>query len=127
MAGVLDKITKTLDPQFQNGLINKAVCGMLLELPHILTIAVLVWLYSEQWIGIIILGWVLPDFCIFFHMFVYPAAVFKKGIELRLMGYKKKKISHILTFVVAFFLLFTEHNAIAFAGLLHIMFDMVGF
>lgn len=109
------------------GIFKKIFFSFMLILPHILTCLILIILYPYLWIGIIIVGLVLPDLSYFFHLFIHPAAMFKGNFELLNMAEKRKTIAHILTFVIIIFLLINKQYVLFFAGGIHLFLDMLGF
>ena len=107
--------------------IKKIFNGFMLTLLHILTCFILIFLFPEQWIGILIVGLILPDLSYFFHMFIHPAAMFKEDFNLKDVGTHRKKLAHLLTFIVVLFLLMTEEYVLFLAGGIHLILDLLGF
>ncbi len=110
-----------------DGIFKKLIFGFMLTLPHILTCLVLILIYPSKLIGILIVGLVLPDLSYFFHMFVYPAAIFKGDFRLSMIAESRKKIAHILTFIVILFLLVNREYVLVLAGGVHLFLDLLGF
>ena len=106
---------------------KKLFAGFMLTLPHILTCLILILFFPEQWVGILIVGLILPDLSYFFHIFVYPAAIFKEDRDSKETGTNRKKIAHILTFIVLFLLLLLKEYVLVLAGGIHLFLDLLGF
>jgi len=93
------------------------------NLPHFITIAILVALFPHYWAGICLLGWVIPDF---------PVVEY---YSLKLIGKKeaiknelnRKKISEIVTFIASMILLILGLWEISLAGFIHLFLDYLGF
>ncbi|MBW2991800.1 hypothetical protein KY345_01100 [Candidatus Woesearchaeota archaeon] len=115
------------DPHKAEGLFKKILSGFMLTFPHILTCLVLIGFYPQEWIGILIIGLLLPDLSYFFHMFVHPAAMFRGKYEDRNIGDKRKKAAHILTFIIIIVLLLNKECVLFFAGGIHLFLDLLGF
>lgn len=108
------------------GTFMKFLFGFMLTLPHLITILIFIPLFPSQWLGIIIVGLLLPDFIYFFHMFIYPGE-FKKTWFSLYIGKRKRKICHLLTFIVIIFLLLNKEYVLFSAGAIHLFLDMLGF
>ena len=126
MLKLIRKYHRYFDIQKTNGL-KKALFGFMLTLPHILTCLILILIFPEEWLGIIIIGLVLPDLSYFFHMFIHPAAIFKGDHYLSRIGGHRKTIAHILTFIVIIILLVYKEHVLFLAGGIHLLLDMLGF
>ena len=106
---------------------KKILFGFMLTLPHILTCIILILFFPKQWIGIVIVGLILPDLSYFFYMFVHPAAIFKENYYLKEIGKHRKKIVHMLTFILILFLLISKQYILVLAGGIHLVLDLLGF
>ena len=106
---------------------KKLFFGIMVTLPHIITCLALILLFPEQWLGIIIVGLILPDFSYFIHMFIHPGAIFKGDFRLSNIGQGRKRIAHILTFIVVVFLLVIGKYILFLAGGIHLLLDLLGF
>ncbi|MBD3249271.1 hypothetical protein GF336_04465 [Candidatus Woesearchaeota archaeon] len=106
---------------------KKLVSGFMLTLPHIITCILLIFFFPEKWLGILIVGLLLPDISYFFYMFVYPGALLKKDHLYTRLGKYRKKVAHILTFVVVILLILAKEYVVAISGAIHLLLDMIGF
>ena len=109
------------------GLFQKLFFSFMLVLPHLITSLLLIILYPSLWLGILLVGLILPDLSYFFHMFIHPAAILRNNAILLDIGEKRKTIAHILTFLVIVFLLLDSQYILFFAGAIHLFLDMLGF
>lgn len=107
--------------------VRKILFGFMLILPHILSCFVLILLFPEKWFAIIIVGLILPDISYYFYMFVHPAAIVKGDFNLNRIGENRKRIAHILTFIVIVYLIVIEEYVLVLAGGIHLFLDMLGF
>ena len=125
------KLIKTYNTFFDlhkaDGMFKKLFFGFMLALPHILTCLILILFFPEQWIEILIVGLILPDLSYFLHMLIHPAEALKGNLNLKKIGENRKKVAHLLTFVVITFLLLSREYILFLAGGIHLVLDMLGF
>lgn len=127
MFELVDRYQNYFNIHFAKGAIQKIFFSFMLVLPHLLTCLILIALYPGQWLGILIIGLVLPDLSYFFHMFVHPAAIFKGNLDLQQIGEKRKKIAHLLTFILVMLFLINHEYILFLAGGIHLLLDILGF
>ena len=106
-----------------NNKIEKVFFAFMLSLPHILVVLILTLMFPEQFIGIIIIGLILPDL-LYFLMIATPLSKYSSsGLNFENI----KKVCHILSFVVTIFLLIQGNYILFIAGITHMLFDVIGF
>jgi len=106
---------------------SKLIFGFMMTLPHLITIVVLAFFSPQQWIAILIIGLLLPDFSYFFYLFLYPASLFRRNYTMQRVGDYRKAVSHILTFVVIIVFLLNREYILLISGSLHLLLDLIGF
>jgi len=126
MLKIISKYNEIFKIEKSKGLM-KLFNGFMLTLPHIITCLILIIFFPEKWIEIFIVGLLIPDLSYFFYMFVHPAAMLKGDYHLYRIGKYRKKVAHILTFIVILFLLLTKQYVLVLAGGIHLFLDLLGF
>jgi hypothetical protein len=124
---IADKYHSKFNPDNINGNLKKGLFCIMLSMPHIITVLIMIMIWPNKWIGILIVGLVLPDFSISFHTFIHPAAIFRKNKGLMEDGMKRKDVAHLMTIVVVLIMFVLKENVIAMAGAIHLILDYVGF
>jgi len=105
--------------EFVKKLKIKPLVLIMLSLPHIVSVVILTILFPNYWLGILLLGWIIPDYAMMEHYFIK-----KEKIDETI---KRKKIAEIITFVASIFLVIMGHWEVSIAGFLHLIFDYIGF
>jgi len=127
MQRLFNKYQVLFDLDQATGIVGKLFFGFMLTLPHLFTCLILIFLSPGQWIEIFIVGLLLPDFSYFFYGVVHPGAFFKSDFYIRSIGEKRKKIAHLLTFIVVVVLLVNMEYILFLAGGIHLLLDWIGF
>lgn len=102
--------------------------------PHLIACTILS-LFNPKQAGIIfVIGLILPDFLVFFSKLTKHPAKRVNGIKVwkypYFRYYKIKnmiKVFHVLSFLVAVVALFLGYPFVFFAGLSHVLLDLIGF
>jgi|GEM_PF-3443365 len=127
MLKLIKKYNQFFDLCNAKNLPEKVLFGFMLTLPHIITCLILMVIFPLKWIGIIIVGLILPDLSYFIYIFTNPILKSKKNFNLDCINKHRKKIAHLITFIVIIFLLMNGEYVLFFAGAIHLLLDMVGF
>ena len=104
-------------------------------IPHVIPCTILSLFDPSQAGMIFLVGLFLPDFLVLFSkLTAYPARRNERGEKIvkypYLRYYKIRNIIkafHVLTFLISVVALFLGHPLIFFAGLTHIVLDMIGY
>jgi hypothetical protein len=99
---------------------------ILLAIPHILTCLILIIIFPQKWIGILIVGLLLPDFYFFLYKIYKRFFVKDPEFQFGMVNLSMKTALHIMLFVVTIFLFFNKEYVVGFSGGIHIILDLFG-
>ena len=120
MLKLINKYNQYFNIYKAKGITQRVLFGFVLSIPHILACLVVTLFFPQQWIGIFIVGWLLPDFSLFAYLAILPQ-------KFDWAGDNMKKVAHLLTFVLIIFLLIKEAYVLFLAGSIHLLLDFLGF
>ena len=100
-----------------------------LSLPHVIVSLFLILFFPLQWIGVILMGVLLPDISIGIGLLIYTFVRKKldKPFKFRFNIDKISKINHYIIAILSLFFIFYGNYALGLAGLSHILLDWIGF
>lgn len=127
MLSWVKKYQDRFDPHSASNIFQRLFFDLMLALPHILTCVILITVYPQQWLGIILVGLILPDFYYFLYMLRTKLLPLPREYGFGMINLSIKTVSHILVFVVVIFLLINQEYVLALSGGIHLVVDLVGF
>ena len=116
-----------LDLPFNKKLSTKKrlnVC-FFLAVPHFIVSLILIYFFTDKWIGILVLGVFLSDASLGVHYFI--KGISKKFLDKFFNLWQISKFNHYLLFSSVIVLLFLREYIIASSGIIHLVLDWFGF
>ena len=124
MLKIAQKYTEYFRAYKSQNIIQKSFFVFMLVLPHIIASLILILIYPQQWLGIIILGILLPDFFYFTHGVMHN--IFKKQFTHKTEKNMRVTI-HLLLIIILIILLIKKEYVLFLAGGIHLIIDAIGF
>ncbi len=108
--------------------IIKILKGMIyLSLPHLISTSILILIFSEKWLGILIVGFLLSDLSTAFVLLMRKWFKTNHYLNKQLNINKINNINHIILISTLIVLAFQQEWIILSSGLAHLFLDWIGF